>query len=48
MIDFIAKLEDILKFSGREDWEIVYMPDLDGYILKLDEDTIFMCDTKKG
>lgn len=42
MIDFIIKLEDMLKFSGHEDWEIVYMPDLDGYILKLDEDTIFL------
>lgn len=48
MIDFIIKLEDMLKFSGHDDWEIVYRPDLDGYILKLDEDTIFMCDAKKG
>lgn len=48
MIDFIIKLEDMLKFSGYEDWEIVYMPDLKGYILKLDGDAIFMCDAKKG
>ena len=48
MIDFIIKLEDMLKLSGREDWEIIYMPDLDGYILKLDDDAIFMCDAKKG
>lgn len=48
MIDFIIKLEDMLKLSGREDWKIIYMPDLGGYILKLDGDSIFMCDAKKG
>ena len=49
MSDFIIKLEDMLNNSGYEnDWEIIYMPDLGGYILKLDGDAIFMCDAKKG
>lgn len=26
MIDFIVKLEDMLKQSGYEDWEIEYFP----------------------
>lgn len=42
MIDFIVKLEDMLKASGYEDWEIIYVPEHHGYILKLDEDAIFM------
>ena len=48
MIDFIIKLEDMLKMSGYEDWEIAYMPDLKGYLLKLDDDVVFMCDAKEG
>ena len=44
MIDFIIKLEDMLKLSGYPDWEIRYMPDEDGYILKLDDRVIFMRD----
>lgn len=44
MIDFIIKLEDMLKLSGYPDWEIRYMPDEDGYILKLDDHVIFMLD----
>ena len=42
MINFIIKLEDILKKSGYEDWEIMYLPEKDGYILKLDGDSIFI------
>lgn len=47
MIDFIIKLEDMLNISGYEDWEIIYLPDEDGYVLKLDGDAIFMCDVSK-
>ena len=46
MINFIIKLEDMLKKSGYEDWEIMYLPEQDGYILKLDCDSIFMSDVK--
>lgn len=42
MIDFIIKLEDLLKQSGYEDWEIRYSPEKRAYILKLDGDTIVM------
>ena len=43
MIDFIVKLEDMLNGSGHVDeWEIAYDPERKGYILKLDEDVIFM------
>ena len=42
MIDFIVKLEEILKNSGNEDWGIKYGPEKDGYLLRLDEDFIFM------
>lgn len=42
MIDFIVKLEEILKNSGNEDWEIKYVPEKDGYLLRLDEDYILM------
>lgn len=42
MIDFIVKLEDMLKQSGYEDWEISYFPQERAYVLKLDNDTIFM------
>lgn len=42
MINFIIKLEDMLKQSGYEDWEIMYLPEKDCYILKLDGDSIFM------
>ena len=42
MISFIIKLEDMLKQSGYEDWEIMYLPEKDGYILKLDGDSIFI------
>ena len=31
MIDFIVKLEEILKNSGNEDWGIKYVPEKDGY-----------------
>ncbi len=44
MIDFIAKLEDMLRFSGYEDYEIKYIPSHDAYILELDGDTIVMTD----
>lgn len=47
MIDFIIKLEDMLNMAGCEDWEIMYLPDKDGYVLKLDGDAIFMCDVGK-
>lgn len=46
MINFIIKLEDILKKSEYEDWEIMYLPEEDGYILKLDGDSIFMSNVK--
>ena len=46
MINFIIKLEDILKKSEYEDWEIMYLPEKDGYILKLDGDSIFMSNIK--
>ena len=46
MIDFIIKLENMLDFSGYEDWEIRYDPNLNGYVLTLDGDSIFMCYTK--
>lgn len=42
MIDFISKLEDMLRFSGYEDYEIKRMPSYDAYILELDGDTIIM------
>lgn len=45
MINFIIKLEDMLKKSGYEDWEIMYLPEY-GYILKLDGDSIFMSNIK--
>lgn len=47
MIDFIVKLEDMLKNSGYEDWEIIHAPEHHGYILKLDEDAIFMMNITK-
>lgn len=46
MINFIIKLEDMLKKSEYEDWEIMYLPEEDGYILKLDGDSIFMSNIK--
>lgn len=46
MIDFIIKLEDMLKLSGYEDWELMYIPEYDGYLLKLDGDAIFMTNVK--
>lgn len=42
MIDFIVKLEEILKNSGNEDWGIKYVPEKDGYLVRLDEDFILM------
>lgn len=42
MIDFIVKLEDMLRQSGYEDWEIRYLPEKKVYALKLDGDIIFM------
>lgn len=42
MIDFVVKLEDMLKQSGYEDWEIRYFPNEKAYVLKFDGDTIFM------
>ena len=38
MIDFIIKLEDMLKNSGYENWEIRYHPDDRSYVLILDDD----------
>ena len=46
MINFIIKLEDMLKKSEYEDWEIIYLPEKDGYMLKLDGDSIFMSNIK--
>lgn len=42
MIDFIVKLEDMLRLSGYKNWEIQYLPKEKAYSLKLDGDTIFM------
>ena len=42
MIDFIVKLEEILKNSGNEDWDIKYVPEEDGYLIRLDDDFILM------
>ena len=42
MIDFIVKLEDMLRLSGYKDWEIQYLPKEKVYSLKLDGDTILM------
>lgn len=42
MSGFVVKLEDMLRNSGIEDWEIMYDPTVGGYILKLDGDVIFM------
>ena len=42
MINFIVKLEDMLQKSEYENWEIMYLPENGGYILKLDGDSIFM------
>ena len=47
MTDFIIKLEDMLKASGYENWEIIYAPEHHGYILKLDGDVIFMMNITK-
>ena len=46
MINFIIKLEDMLKKSGYKDWEIMYLPEQDGYILNLNGDSIFMSNVK--
>ena len=46
MINFIIKLEDMLKQSEYEDWEIMYLPENGGYMLKLDGDSIFMSNVK--
>lgn len=42
MTDFIVKLENMLKASGYNDWEIIHAPEHHGYILKLDGDAVFM------
>ena len=42
MIDFIIKLEDMLKTSGIQDWEIEYITQTGGYLLKTDGDVIYM------
>ena len=42
MFEFIVKLEEILKNSGNEDWGIKYIPEEDGYLIRLDEDYILM------
>ena len=46
MTDFIIKLEDMLTVAGYEDWEIVYIPDQDAYVLKLDDDRIGLVNLK--
>ena len=46
MINFIIKWEDMLKKSEYDDWEIIYLPEKDGYMLKLDGDSIFMSNIK--
>lgn len=42
MINFIVKLEDILRNSGNDDWEIRYYPSDNFYVLELDGDRICM------
>lgn len=43
----ITKIEDMLKASGDENWKIIYLPIQDGYIIKFNGDSIFMCDASK-
>ena len=47
MIDFIVKLEDMLKASGIQDWELIYDPETKGYFLKVDDDVIYMTKVKE-
>lgn len=47
MIDFIIKLEDMLRLSGYEDWEIMYSPKEHSYVLIFDDDTIIMHKAEK-
>ena len=47
MIDFIIKLEDMLKLAGYPDWEITQLPDSHSYVLKLDGDVIHMTKIEK-
>lgn len=43
MIDFIIKLEDMLRQSGYENWNTYYFPDHENEcILELDGDTILI------
>ena len=42
MIDFIVKLEDVLRLSGYKNRGIRYSPEKEEYYLKLDGDTILM------
>lgn len=43
-MSIITVLEGLLINSGREDWEIMYDPDVEGYYLKLDGDVVFICE----
>lgn len=42
MIDLMVKLEDMLRYSGYEDWEIRYLPDVDVYSLTLNGEKVFI------
>ena len=42
MIDFIVKLEDMLRLSEYKDWEIRYLPKEKAYSTELDGDSILM------
>lgn len=35
MIDFIVKLEDMLRLAGYEDYELIYSPEHNCYLLKI-------------
>lgn len=47
MIDFVIKLEDMLRMSGYTDWEIRYIPESGGCILKLDDHVVFLREIKE-
>lgn len=42
MINFIVMLEDMLRNSGRDDWELIYLPEVKAYVLKIDGTRIYL------
>ena len=47
MIDILIKLEDALVMS-EIDYEFVYVPDCNGYILRIDGDKLFISNIKEA